>query len=204
MLRALLALLSTASLLSLATYFWLAYRGDSALLYSISTRLGPPLHGRALLLLAALGLLACLFQGAQAMLFWLSPSWGSLDDDGAVQTVATGLASLFAFGGLFFISFLVRASRNDVLLQVSQQRTDGLTEILEAALDRRRLAEIEVDLQKRIAAMTAALTSLPLGAGYDEAVRRQLGPSGERVAVLHDLVSAVQRHVKRLGPIADS
>jgi hypothetical protein len=136
------------------------------------------------------------------MLFWLPPSWGTLDDEGTFQTVATGLASLFTFSGLFFISFLVRASRDGVLVQVSQQQTEGLTEILEAALDRRRLAEIEVDLQKRIDAMTAALPSIPAGAGYDEHVRRQLGPSGERVAVLRELVSSVQRHMKRLELIA--
>ena len=201
MLRFLLAVVSTMALLSLSVYIGLAYRGHSAMLYSTALRIGPSWRARIVLVLAALGLLTCLFEGARAMLFWLPPTWGTLDEDGTYQTLATSLAILFASGGIFFLAFIDKATHEKVWLRVTQERADGLTEILQASIDRRTLSYLEDKYQKRIADLTATLDAIPAGSDRDEHVLRQLGPTEERIDVLHELVSAVRKQQKRIEEV---
>jgi hypothetical protein len=91
-LRLLLALVSTAALVSLAAYIALAYWGNSRILYSTALQVGPSWRARVFLALAAVGLLTCLFQGAHAMLFWLPSTWGHIDEHGEYEGKTTLLA----------------------------------------------------------------------------------------------------------------
>jgi hypothetical protein len=75
--RLLLAVLSTAALLSLSLYIGLAYWGHSRMLYSTALSVLPTRRARIVLILAAGGLLTCLFQGAHGMLFWLPSTLGA-------------------------------------------------------------------------------------------------------------------------------
>lgn len=186
------------ALLSLSAYIGLAYWGKSATLYSTALRVGPSWRSRIVLILAAVGLLTCLFQGARAMLFWLPPTWGTVDENGEYETLATSLAALFTSGGLFLIAFIDKATHEKVWLRVAREQVEGLSEILQASLDRRTLDYLEEKYQKKVADLTETLTSPPAGHSHEEHVRHRVGPTGERIGVLHELVAAVQKQRKRL------
>jgi hypothetical protein len=195
--RFLLAVLSTSALLSLSAYVALAYWGRSRMLYQSGLDVRPSWREAILLILAAGGFLTCLFQGARAMLFWLPEAWGGVDEYGEYQTLTTSLALLFASGGVFFIAVINNATRDKVWLQASLREVKGLSEILEASLDHRRLAELEARHTKQAASLASSLGVLPRGTSNAD-IRATVEPTREHVAVLEGLATAAQRQRERL------
>ncbi|MGH9657943.1 MAG: hypothetical protein ACRD96_05325 [Bryobacteraceae bacterium] len=199
-----MAILSTMALFSLSVYIGLAYWGRSAILYSTALRVAPSWRSRIFLSLAAIGFVTCLFQGARAMLFWVPSTWGSVDENGQYQTLATILAALFAFAGLFFIAFIDGATHEKVWLRVTREHLQGLSEILQASLDRRTLADLKEKYEKKAAELAADLGPLPAGRSDDDMVRHRMGPTGERIAVLQALADTAQKQHQRLEHAVDS
>jgi hypothetical protein len=68
---------SSAALLALCIYIFLACRGDSPTLLSTINARRMNWKRDLLLGLASIGFLICMFQGAEAMLFWMPDSWGA-------------------------------------------------------------------------------------------------------------------------------
>jgi len=196
-LKLLLAVLSTAALVSLASYMALAYWGRSRILYSTALEVGPSWSARIFLVLAASGLLTCLFQGARSMLFWMPSTWGHVDENGEYQTLATGLALLFASGGLFFIAFIDKATHEKVWLRVLREQLTGFSEILRASLNGRALADLEAKHAKHAAELAGAQGPLP-PVYRDADIREYMGPTRERIAALEELVAAIKDQRKRL------
>jgi hypothetical protein len=193
----LLAVVSTAALLSLGLYIGLAYWGHSRMLYSTALNVLPSWRDRIFLLLAAAGLLTCLYQGAYAMLFWLPSTWGAIDESGEYQTLATSFALLFTSGGLFLIAFIDKASHEKVWLRVTREQVNGLSEILRASLDRSTLAKLGEDYAKQAAQLASTLSVLP-PFHTDADIRHYMGPTRERIAVLEELSTAASEQRKRL------
>jgi hypothetical protein len=128
------ALLGSLTLLCLSLYIALACGGRSELLYSTATS-HPELrfHHRVFFLLAAAGLLVCLYQGADFMLSWMPDSWGNVGEDGDYTTLRAYVAGLFAMaGGLFLCQFIDRATHDKFDLREAHVREGELERVFEA------------------------------------------------------------------------
>ena len=126
--------LGSLTLLCLSLYIGLAAGGRSELLYATaSSHPELRLHHRAFFLLAAAGLLVCLYQGADFMLSWMPDSWGNVGEDGDYKTLRSFIAGLFAMaGGLFLCQFIDGATHDKFDLREARIRARELTRVFEA------------------------------------------------------------------------
>jgi hypothetical protein len=114
---------SSAALLALCVYIFLAWRGDSPTLLSTIDARRMNRKRDLFLGLASIGFLICMFQGAEAMLFWMPDSWGQLDEDGEFRTVRLSLALMFTgVGGVTLICFMDQATRDRTFLRVLREQ----------------------------------------------------------------------------------
>lgn len=143
---------STAALLSLCVYIFLAVRGNSLILYSTSHPLLLSWWKKIFLALAALAFLICMFKGAEAMLWWMPSSWGSLDSDGEFHTVRVSLAILFlTFFGLAFVQFIDSAIHDKFFIKIIAERSKELEEIINASLNTKKLPVLRNRYEEQLA-----------------------------------------------------
>lgn len=81
---------------------------------------------------------------------------------------------------------------------MTREQAAGLNEILQASLNRKTLKFLEEKYQNKVNDLTASLESLPVGHSHEDGIRHRMGPTGERIAVLHELVIAAQKQRERL------
>jgi len=68
------------------------------------------LRGKIFHSLVGIAFLICAFKGAEAMLFWIPKSWGTLDGERTFTAVRTTIAVLFALvAGVSLVVFLDRS-----------------------------------------------------------------------------------------------
>lgn len=117
---------STAPLIALSIYIFRAIRnreGTGFILNVIEEQVDR--KGKIFLSLAAIGFLLCMYQGAEAMLFWMPDSWGRFSE-GEYTTYRDLLAGLFAaLGGGALILLIDEAISNRVLLRVNAVLLEG-------------------------------------------------------------------------------
>lgn len=119
---------STAPLIALCVYIFQAIRNGRGLhpiliLDKIAEQFD--WKGKTFLSLAAIGLLLCMYQGAEAMLFWMPDSWGRFSED-EHTTYRSLLAGFFAtFSGYSLILLIEEAISNRVLLQINAMLLEG-------------------------------------------------------------------------------
>lgn len=143
---------SFAALLSLCVYIFLAVRGDSLLLYSTSHPLLLSWWKKLFLAFAALAFLICMFKGAEAMLWWVPASWGSLDSDGEYHAVRISLATLFlTFGGLAFVQFIDSAIHDKFFIRIIVERSKELEAILNASINAKELTVLKKRYEGKLA-----------------------------------------------------
>jgi hypothetical protein len=150
-LQLLLAVTAAGCLLALSIYIYLAVKGGSVTLYStIDTRL---MNWKRIVFLvcAALGFLTCMFQGAEAMLYWLPNSWRRLDADGQYESYRIVLASLFAaLGGTAFLGFIDKATHRSIFLDIMRERARFLERIIAAIHGKDSFDAIREDIDKKL------------------------------------------------------
>jgi hypothetical protein len=77
-----------------------------------------------------------MYQGADAMLFWLPHDWGSFDSERSFHSIRVSLASLFAFAaGIPLSRIIERATHDAHAVKVAKLRIDALDELLNASAD---------------------------------------------------------------------
>lgn len=149
--------ISTAALVALGAFFYLATRteGSQTLL---STMFAGNLNRKqqAFLLLAAGGMMVTMFAGANTLLFWMPSSWGHLDAEGDFQIYRHSISIMFTLiGGGALIRLVDRASHDRYWLHLTQERLRAQEKIYEAAttaqLDGLR-AKLQADLERYKAA----------------------------------------------------
>jgi hypothetical protein len=141
---------SSAALIALCIYIFLACRGDSTTLLSTINARRMNWKSNLLLGLASTGFLICMFQGAEAMLFWTPDSWGQLDEDREFHTFRSSLAATFAgVGGLALICFLDQATRDRTLQRVLTEQIEGERKI-HTAKSLARLDALKSDFEGKI------------------------------------------------------
>lgn len=190
-----IGLISTASLVALAIYACLVYRGKSELLYSTIDSRQMDWQKKVFLGLAAFGFLACIFNGIDGLLFWMPDSWGSLDEEGDFKTVRTSLASI---GTLFIGGILVQVidgvTHDKFRLQMQRVWSKGLEDILQASRHRGSLERLKAGYQKRIEELAATRTG-PLTM---DSHRTMLG---QEMQMLQDLICQVDEQIKQVVPV---
>lgn len=130
-LKGILVIASILSLISLCFYILFAAKGNSLTLYLTINSKNLSVQQGAFLVFAAIGFLVCMYNGAYAMLFWMPHEWGSINSDGEYQTTRATLAGLFTFiGGLGFMQFIDRASRERFFLVELQEKMSEMNEII--------------------------------------------------------------------------
>lgn len=181
---------STAALLSLCVYIFLAVRGNSLILYSTSHPLLLSWWKKIFLALAALAFLICMFKGAEAMLWWMPSSWGNLDDNGEFQTIRVSLATLFlTFGGLAFVSFIDSAIHGEFFLRIVAERSKELERIVNASINTCEIPLLRKKYEEQLATIAAEAY---LQNGYLPRVAHLL-PEGRRAQMFRELIFYVEQ-----------
>jgi hypothetical protein len=194
-LRASLYVVGVCSLIALAVFAALAAWGKSRALYSFhSGRSSAATH--AFLILAGIGFLICMRQGAMAMLDWMPSTWGSIDDDGGFISSAENLASLFAVGaGLALATVLSRATHDRLSLAQAREQNDHLRKALEASLDEDRLESVKEAVNRIVGELRAEIGSEHKSLGRKSWIYR---PEGQRMVRLEELIDAIDKQQVRL------
>lgn len=158
-LQTLLAALGTVAMVCLAMYVYLAYRGHSNLLYSSAETRLLTRSKKLFFGFAAVGLLTCTYQGADAMLWWIPPSSGAHDEYGDFTSHRSKLAGVFAFmaGGAMTI-FIDRAAHSDFFLQNANIERRELKKILESYNSSSALALLLKGYSEQMAAIDKQLS----------------------------------------------
>ncbi|HLA88898.1 MAG TPA: hypothetical protein VJL28_00520 [Gemmatimonadaceae bacterium] len=99
----LLAIASVGVLVALGREALSAFPGSDRAAEATRTSNPPGFLALSSPILAAIGVLVCLFQGAHALLWWMPGSWEVLGDDGQ----ALSLRSVVSFGFAFAIGWIV-------------------------------------------------------------------------------------------------
>lgn len=156
LLKILIIAVSTLTLLSLSVYIYLAVKGDSITLYSTVNSDYLSIKQKTFLGLAAIGFLVCMYNGAEAMLFWMPSEWGSVDSEGEYQTVKGSISGIFALlGGFSLIHFIDKATHEKFYLRTLRDESHELERIVNASVDIYELERIKKEYQKAVAELEA-------------------------------------------------
>lgn len=194
----LFAVISTAVLLALATYIFLAARGSSLTLYYTLDVSLLSWRSKLFLALAAIGFLICMYSGASTMLYWMPTAWGSLDSEGEFQTDRSSLAATFAmFGGVALIVFIDKATHEKFFLRKRREHTDELNLIFDIVLTGRSFNALRQKYLDRVGELKAGPIS------SDIVVGRYSHPDAQRLLMYYDLISLVDS-LQRMQSLAAS
>lgn len=183
--------MSTASFLSLCVYIFLALRGKSITLYSTSRGSLLSWKQKIFLVLAALAFLACMYKGAEFMLWWIPNDWGGLDEDGEYWTLSSSLAfSFMVYGGIAFIHFIDTATHDKFSLRFALEKTGELERILNAAINTRELPILRNEYKEKLAAITSEVT---FTTNYMHALTVSQLPEGRRAQMYQELIFYVEQ-----------
>jgi hypothetical protein len=109
--------------------------------------------------MAALGLLICFYQGAEAMLSWLPNSWGRTNAEGEFITLKNSASAIFTlFAGFGLIAYLNKAGPASIAFQHAKEKIQLYEQIFNAIIssdslshDRSMLLKsIKNDIENRI------------------------------------------------------
>lgn len=195
-LKVLIALVSTAAFLSLSLYIYLVARGDSLTLYSTMDNRLLSLRQKIFICLAMIGLIACMYSGAEKLLFWMPSEWGSIDSEGEYQAARTTLATIFAiYAGFTLAAFLDKANHEKFYIVEALDKTKELEKILEASLDMSKLEKLKNEYVSVSQGLRAsAKERSPLASTMNS----HLFPEGRRAQVYAHLISLIDNHQVKL------
>jgi hypothetical protein len=148
-LEALYGLMSTLSFLALSAYIFLIWRGEHARLqFMTGPSDRPNKKVLAFLILAAIGLLVCIYQGTKTMLIWMPTH---LDSDGEYTSAASVIAFIFTMvAGSILIEHIGSAHGNILSLEQMRERAVRLEQILERSDSPTRLDDLKKEFQEQI------------------------------------------------------
>jgi hypothetical protein len=192
-----LAVYSLIILGCFAAYIFQAVRGNSPTLSLLDGYHGDlSIWQKAFLIIAAIALMICIFQGVEAMLFWMPDEWGKVNEDGEYVTAKNTLAVLFiTFGGLPFLKYLADAGPATIFAAHYEERFYTLEKIVDALLSADNiegtgnlweLRAVKVELEKKISKLEEELQEIET---FNKYVRH---PTGQRLGSLTSLISIVE------------
>ena len=195
-LKIFIALVSTAAFLSLALYIYLAARGNSLTLYSTMDNRLLSLKQKMFVGLAMIGLIACMYSGAEALLFWMPSEWGNIDSEGEYQTARTTLATIFAiYAGFTLAAFLDKANHEKFYMAEALDKAKELEKILEASFDMSKLEKLKTEYVSISQSLRArAKESSPRANTFNS----HLLPEGRRAQIYVHLISLIENHQAKL------
>lgn len=195
-LKLIIAVLSTASFVALSIYIFLAARGKSELLYAtISSRLKLSWINKAFFAFAAIGFLICMYKGAEAMLYWMPSSWGTVDSDGEYLTFRSYVALLFtALGGIPFVAFIDKATHDKFELRELEEYSRGQEKIINALHSPESFPIVRKEFETSIEEIQSKMAKRRVPPEW-EVVR--LLPDGRRIQLYRRLIGNLDSLVKR-------
>ena len=143
-----------------------------------------------------IGLIACMYSGAEALLFWMPSEWGNIDSEGEYQTARTTLAAIFAlYAGFTLAAFLDKANHEKFYIVEALDKTKELEKILEASLDISKLEKLKSEYVSISQSLRAsAKERSPLASTLNS----HLFPEGRRAQVYAHLISLIDNHQAKL------
>ena len=188
-LQFLLAMLGAASFACLLLYIYLLYSGRSLTLYSsVDTRL-MNWPKRVFFALAAVGALVCLYQGAEALLFWIPMSWLTVGDTDV--GLRSHLASAFAFyGGVFLLISINRATHTNFFLHEANTEKHGLSRMLIAS--RGELAALKEEFENEVGRLNKVLDEINRHQGSSA---RHAQPADQLLQIYRRLLALLEKRI---------
>ena len=130
--KILIYFLSLSLLISLVTYIYLLWKGNSETLY-ISTFHPNSLNlkQKVFLWLVGIGGFVVLYKGIEMLLFWMPNSWGNYNEDGDWETLKTSLSIIIgAATWLFLFEILNKLIKNSYLAKAWEFKSREIEVIL--------------------------------------------------------------------------
>lgn len=150
--QGILITISTTCLACMCFYVYMVYSKKSKLLYATKSSRWLSLSGKAVIVLAALGFLACVYNGTLAMIFWMPESWGGYDEEGDWTTFSSSIAAMVTiFCGLPMLEVIDRATHNEFALRRYEIVEAGLKDILRARDSEQHLKTLKETYEKKVA-----------------------------------------------------
>lgn len=147
MLNVLSAVVCTALLISFALYTYLITHGSRQVLSEGDANY-LPLGKRAFLLMAFLAFLTCIYQGSEALLFWIPDIGSYLNEDGDHQSLKVMFIGIFAFLiGTPLFSLLEGGAKAKEKVKVVQAEVIELKRILMISNSLSELQNLEREYQ---------------------------------------------------------
>ena len=202
LLQIILAIISTACLLCFSVYIYLAYKGDSLFLY-LSGRSDHVSFGQgAFLIFSAIGLLTCMGTGAEAMLFWIPESIGTIDEEGEYQALRISLASLFGFmGGFTLLSFIANVVTNSYVAKENFVEIDSYRKAFAASLSTQEIEYFKSKIEKDLGELNSKVEEK-----YGSYLRSRLStphPERNTIYMYSKLISLLEKHQEGLSQLKD-
>ena len=158
-------------LVAMSLYMLAACLGKSSALFSLplsETRFSIVQY--LLIAFAALGIIVCVFQGVEAMLFWVPSEWGFSNEDSHFTSYRTHFAIVYAAFAVGWVIFISKASYHLEMHDILLKEVDGQERIIEAIDDRFKLEALQNEFQKKITELTAKRTNSGRNPGRYDAV----------------------------------
>lgn len=197
-LQTLLATLGTAAFICMALYAYLAYRGHSDLLYSSADTRLLTLPKKFFFGFAAIGFFTCIYQGADALLWWIPSSWGAHDEYGDFTSHRAKLAGAFAFmaGGAMLI-FIDRSAHIDFFLDNANIERSQLKRLLESY---NSLPALELLLKSHSEHMDVIEKQLLARGEKGHSAMTYAFPEGQQLIIYRELEARIQQRIRQLEP----
>ena len=158
-------------LVAMSLYMLAACLGKSSVLFSLplsETRFSIVQY--ILIVLAALGIIVCVFQGVEAMLFWVPSEWGFSNEDSNFTSYRTHFAIVYAAFAVGWVFWISNASYHQEMHDILLKEVDGQGRIINAIDDRLKLEALQEEFQRKITELTAKRTDSGRKPGRYEAL----------------------------------
>lgn len=150
-LKVLFAIMSTLSFICFFLYTFALLMEQRLVFYSSNGQELWTKGSVAFSAFAAAGFLVCIYQGTEAMFYWMPHSWGSVDEYDTYVSLPATIASIFtASGGLILLRYLKIALHDALILRNLELQYKELTRILYLSTSDTALAALEIEFSERI------------------------------------------------------
>ena len=194
-LQVILMIVSTISLLCLSICIYLIVKGNSCILCERSIY-NTPLKQNIFLAFSAIGFLLCMFNGAEAMLFWIPNDLGSIDSDGEFTSLKIYLASAFTFGSMALLGVLETTTRDKLELNNIREEVIELDNFIDAYQSSERLSELKRRYAKTMEEIEADAKEVGL---IDMILNCKSSPKLSRKTIYKTLIEKIERRLNVLN-----
>jgi hypothetical protein len=117
---------------------------------------------------AGIGLLVCVYRGAEALLWWIPGSWGWTNEDGSFEPLRSLAAGLFTLaGGLPLLGVFLAATEDSINRRMLEEQLAEMVRLIRASKPAIQRMKSEYEAKYAAAAGLVTSDSTPASGALD-------------------------------------